>query len=333
MDSVEDYARQWAKREKEDLDTLSEWLKSVRSLIQIRIKKNLSESMSTGRSSSIFKDPNVANHLLLLHDKYVIVSADKAPNNIVFVCKSHYIDCLIKELGIGNSLGNPTYTPTTLTKEEILDNHRSVLCSFETSTKDEELDLPSLYRIPKLHKCPFKQRYIAGAAKCSTKPLSKLLTCILLAVKTRLQSYCDTSYSRGGVNQMWIPKNSKDLLEYIQSRSISSCNNIKTFDFSTLYTTIPHSKLKNKLREFVQLCFIKKNGQRRYKYLVLGRDRSYFVKHHSDSTKKFSETDIFNMLEFLIDNIFVVWCTCFSTDSRHTHMGTKCAHLLADLFV
>jgi len=39
MDSVEEYARQWEKREKEDLDTLSEWVKSVRSLIQIRIKK------------------------------------------------------------------------------------------------------------------------------------------------------------------------------------------------------------------------------------------------------------------------------------------------------
>ena len=110
------------------------------------------------------------------------------------------------------------------------------------------------------------------------KPLSKLLTCILSAVKTGLQSYCDTNYSRGCVNQMWILKNSKDLLEYIQSRSLSSCNSIKTFDFSTLYTTIPHSKLKDKLRELVQLCFIKKNDQRRYKYLVLGRDRSYFVK-------------------------------------------------------
>ena len=43
-------------------------------------------------------------------------------------------------------------------------------------------------------------------------------------------------------------------------------------------TTIPHSKLKDKLRELVQLCFIKKNGQCRYKYLVVGRDRSYFVK-------------------------------------------------------
>ena len=170
---------------------------------------------------------------------------------------------------IDNSLGNPTYTPTTLTKEEILDNHRSVLCSFGISNKDEELDPPSFYWIPKLHKCPFKQSYIAGSAKCSTKPLSKLLTCILSAVKTGLQSYCDTSYSRGGVNQMWILKNSKDLLEYIQSRSLSSCNSIKTFDFSTLYTTIPHSKLKDKLRELVQLCFIKKNGQRRYKYLVL----------------------------------------------------------------
>ena len=40
MDSVEDYARQWAKREKEDLDTLSEWVKNVRSLIQIIILKN-----------------------------------------------------------------------------------------------------------------------------------------------------------------------------------------------------------------------------------------------------------------------------------------------------
>jgi hypothetical protein len=50
--------------------------------------------------------------------------------------------------------------------------------------------------------------------------------------------------------------------EYIQYTSLSSCNNIKAFDFSNLYTTIPHSKLKDKLRELIQLCFIKKNGQR-----------------------------------------------------------------------
>ena len=230
------------------------------------------------RSTSIFKDPDLAKHLSLFSDKHIIVSPDMAPNNIVFVSKSHYVDSLIKELGIDSSLANPTYTPTTLTKVEILENHRSVLCSFGISTKDEELDLPSLYWIPKLHKCHFKQRYIAWSAKCSTKPLSKLLTCILSAVKTGLQSYCDTSYSRGGVNQMWILKNSKDLLEYIQSRSLSSCNSIKTFDLSTLYTPIPHSKLKDKLRKLVQLCFIKKNGQRRLQIPCARKGQILFCK-------------------------------------------------------
>jgi hypothetical protein len=33
MDCVEDYARKWAKPEHEDLDTLSEWVKRVRSLM------------------------------------------------------------------------------------------------------------------------------------------------------------------------------------------------------------------------------------------------------------------------------------------------------------
>jgi hypothetical protein len=52
--------------------------------------------MST-RFTSILKVPHVAKHPSLLHDKYVIVSADKAPNNIVFVYKSYYVDRLINE--------------------------------------------------------------------------------------------------------------------------------------------------------------------------------------------------------------------------------------------
>ena len=65
-------------------------------------------------------------------------------------------------------------------------------------------------------------------------------------------------FTKCGVNQMWILNTSKDLLEYIQSRSLSPCNSIKTFDLSTLYTSISHSKLKDRLKELVQLCFIKK---------------------------------------------------------------------------
>ena len=170
--------------------------------------------------------------------KYVIVSADKTPNIIVFVCKSHYIDCLIKELGILNSLGNPTSTRRHLQKRKFWEIIGLFYVPLEFQSKMKNW-IYHHHWIPKLHKCPFKQRYIAGPAKCSTKPLSKLLTCILSVVKTWLQSYCDTSYSRGGENQMWIRKTSKYLLEYIQSRSLSSCNSIKTFVFSTqLFLTL-----------------------------------------------------------------------------------------------
>lgn len=68
-------------------------------------------------------------------------------------------------------------------------------------------------------------------------------------VLTRLQIYCDISYSMGGENQLWILENSKDLLEYIESRFLSSCNSIKTFDVSTLNTIFPHSKLKDRMKE------------------------------------------------------------------------------------
>ena len=111
----------------------------------------------------------------------------------------------------------------------------------------------------------------------------RLLTFILSAVKTGLQSYCYSSYSRDGVNQMWILKNSKDLLEYIQSRSLSSWNSIKTFDISTLYTTIPQSKLKDRLKELVQLCFIKKKIMANIdtNTLFLRTGKSLFVKKKS----------------------------------------------------
>ena len=68
----------------------------------------------------------------------------------------------------------------------------------------DQFDLPYLYWIPKLHKNPYKQRYIAGSSKCSTKPVSLLLTKLLTAIKESLQKYCSTAYSRSGVNQMWI---------------------------------------------------------------------------------------------------------------------------------
>ena len=114
-------------------------------------------------------------------------------------------------LSTGNST-NTTYKRVSLTKKEIIMNHTSFTTSQGISIFEEDHDLPSLYWIPKLHKYPNKKRFIAGSSKCSTKKLSILLTAILTKIKDGLHKYCETIYSRSGVNQMWILKNSKVLL-------------------------------------------------------------------------------------------------------------------------
>ena len=83
------------------------------------------------------------------------------------------------------------------------------------------------------------QRFIAGSSTCSTKPLSKLLTIILSKIKDALKRYTDTIYSRNGVNQMWILKNSKELLEHLKSKAISKVSSIKPLIFPRFIEQFP----------------------------------------------------------------------------------------------
>ena len=174
-------------------------------------------------------------------------------------------------------------------KKEILANHASVLQSFRLPIDDKNTNLPCLNWVPKLHKNPYKQRLISGSSSCSTKPVSKLLTTILTTIKSGLQYYCDTVYSRSGINSMGISKNYKELLFNLEHPLLKIISSIRTFDFSTLYTTIPHSKLKERLRSLVMRAFFSKKGERRYKYMVVNYTESYCVKNTSNCKKKYTD--------------------------------------------
>ena len=101
--------------------------------------------------------------------------------------------------------------------------------------------------------------------------------------------------------------------------------------FSTLYTTIPHNKLKSQLLQIIDNCFLNKNGTRKYKFLVIGKQDTYFERHHSDSPYKYSEADIKGMLGFLVDNIYVVFGDKVFQQSVVIPMGANCAPFFADL--
>jgi hypothetical protein len=82
--------------------------------------------------------------------------------------------------------------------------------------------------------------------------LSVFPTKIVTAVKEMVQMYCATVYARSWVNQMWILKKSKELLESLKSPFFSQIYIIKPYDSTILYTTIPHDKLKIRLFGFIE---------------------------------------------------------------------------------
>ena len=100
--------------------------------------------------------------------------------------------------------------------------------------------------------------FIAGSSKCMTKDLSCLLTKLLSTIKDGLVRYCNTKTRCNGVNNMWILKNSTSLLSSLDELDVCTATSVQTFDFSTLYTSIPHNLLKS--RSSTQFYRIKGGG-------------------------------------------------------------------------
>ena len=68
-------------------------------------------------------------------------------------------------------------------------------------------------------------------------------------------------------------------------------------------------------------------------FFILGCEGPYFVKDQSDLKNKYTEDNIINMLDFLVDNIFVVFGGKVFQQKVGIPMGTNCAPLLADIFM
>ena len=66
------------------------------------------------------------------------------------------------------------------------------------------------------------------------------------------------------------------------------------------------SELKSRL-VIKRNSFIHKNGNFSYSLWVLGRKNTYLQKEHSDSNSKYFDDDIIDILEFLVDNVFVLF--------------------------
>ena len=115
-----------------------------------------------------------------------------------------------------------------------------------------------MYWLPKLHKRPYKARFIANSSSCTTTELSKLLTSCLTAVKNHVIRYCEKVHGRSGKNLFWSIKNSGEVLNKLKSSGFRATS-LSTYDFSTLYTTLPHNLIKEKLINLIEWTY-KRDG-------------------------------------------------------------------------
>ena len=86
-----------------------------------------------------------------------------------------------------------------------------------------------------------RARFIANSSACTTTELSILLTSCLTAIKNHVIKYCTNVYERNGKNLFWSIKNSGEVLNKLKSRGFLASG------LSTLYTTLPHNLIKEKL--------------------------------------------------------------------------------------
>ena len=94
----------------------------------------------------------------------------------------HYINTSKQELS-----GTKAYEQTSEKEKSVINNHIFHNATrFAVSVNEDQERLPTFYWLPKLHKKPYKARFIANSSSCTTTELSKLLTSCLTTIKNVL---------------------------------------------------------------------------------------------------------------------------------------------------
>ena len=97
-----------------------------------------------------------------------------------------------------------------------------------------------------------------------------MLTSCLTAVKKHVSKYCEKVYERSGRNLFWSIRNPGEILDKIKARDFNATS-LAAFDFSTLYTTLPHTLIKDKLIDLIEKIF-----QREGSHYFACNDRNAF---------------------------------------------------------
>ena len=107
----------------------------------------------------------------------------------------------------------------------------------------------------------------------------KLLTSCLTTITNHVIKYCEKVYERSGKNLFWSIKNSCEVLNKLKPRGCRATS-LSTYDFSTLYTTLPYNLIKDKLVDLIERTFQRESSL----YIAYNDGNAFFT---SDAVRNY----------------------------------------------
>ena len=329
-EGINDSIKKWSDSKGLPKENFTEWNNKVLELLDMKLL-SLKVRIHPKPVAKRLSDHEVKDHLANLQEKYVMVPIDKADNNVAFVCKRYYVEVIAKELGLLGSQSNTYEQLQNVTPNEIMRNHHKHLQDdFQMTIPEEMRTLPDIYWLPKLHKIPSKARFIIASQKCTIKKLSKDITSIFKLAYEQIHRYKQKAHTFSGVNTFWIIQNSQPVLDTLHK--INSRNNAKTissFDFSTLYTNIPHTKLFDELSGIIKFIF---RGGTRYSISICRFGVARWTRYPNKSIK-YDLDKILKAIKFLLDNCHFKFGNKLFRQVIGIPMGSDPAPFFANLFL
>ena len=284
------------------------------------------------RSSKVLSDSNVTNYLNELQEKYVMVPIDKADSNIAFICKRYYVEVLTKELGLGgNSTNTYAYVSNTNLHDIVGDHKKSLLDEFKQIIPEEMQTLPDIYWLPKLHKTPTKARFIIASRNCTVKKLSKDITSIFKLAHDQIYRYNQKASTFSGIKTFWVINNSRPVVGTLKKINCKrNAKTISSFDFSTLYTTIPHSKLLRELSAIIKFIF---KGVSKKNIFIDKHGIAHWTIYARNSSSHYDLNKILKAVEYLLNNCYFKFGDKLFKQVIGIPMGSDPAPYFANLFL
>ena len=209
----------------------------------------------------------------------------------------YYLDIVLKELKQDMGTDN-VYKLSELIQEDIVSRHLVYMKPETINVNPVMHKIPSMYWLPKT---PIGSRFIATSS-CPTKPLSKLLTRCLSIVMEHFKQYNSGIQRRTHCNTFWLINNSAEALSLIRKlKGNRAPKRVDTFDFSTLYTNIPHNLLLDSLCKLLLEAYRVRGAT----FICVSYNNIFWSSLQHREYFNISASKLVEYITFLVDNIFV----------------------------